>query len=207
MALARNVSGIKVGTSHWQAGESYRGGKPNLNKPRRSFDLSLRDVQPTVCYWEFVYRQPPGMTLRETRKAAKEVGKEIVIWWGEKLWPKHFIRGAGSEYHYQRRKGVTIFLKRRFYGHTDPLVKKGNMYLHLKMSQRASSTSTGGRLRMLGPWYTRDRGQDGNQPDKPDEMTRVSPQDARVMAHMLDVKVRQRVRKALLGKVERGRIQ
>jgi hypothetical protein len=148
---------------------------------QRAYQMTGIDFQ-----WRLTYKTPGSAPERIINKFTKEINKQVLRQWHEEFRPKHFLAGAGSVYHYQRRTVATMVRKRKKYGHNRPIVMRGLTYIALGQIRRLTSTSRTGRLLMRGPWYVghqrRSERTGKLSPHLPSEIKYILPSEALAMA-------------------------
>lgn len=127
---------------------------------------------------EIEYTRSPGTTLKALREGVAPVLAEIGLHWHRKILPKHFTQRGAREYGYQRRTAEYRTNKRKYKGHSQPLVYTGELKRSLKRMAAFFTTKKGVKVRMRGPKYLHWNFTKHAKPiNKPDEITRLSPKE------------------------------
>jgi len=122
---------------------------------------------------------------RGMAKLCKEANKAVMGYWHKEIRPKHFTQKGFSEYKYQRRARATVDMKKKRYGHNDPIVQQGDARAMSSDIKRIRVTPSRASLTVAGPWYMgfRAKRKDGQMsPDLKKELAAISRQDALAMA-------------------------
>ena len=122
---------------------------------------------------------------RPMAKLRKEANKAVMGYWHREIRPKHFTQKGFSEYKYQRRARATVDLKKKKFGHNDPIVQQGDARAMSSDIKSIRATQSRASLTVAGPWYMghRAKRKDGQMsPDLKKELAAISRQDALAMA-------------------------
>lgn len=122
---------------------------------------------------------------RSMAKLRREANKQVMQYWHKEIRPKHFTQKGFSEYKYQRRSRATVDIKKKKFGHNDPIVQQGDARAMSSDIKRIRATQHTASLTVNGPWYMghRAKRKDGQMsPDLKKELSTISYQDAMAMA-------------------------
>ncbi len=122
---------------------------------------------------------------RSMAKLRRDANRQVMQYWHKEIRPKHFTQKGFSEYKYQRRSRATVDIKRKKYGHNDPIVQQGDAREMSSDIKSIRATQHMAALTVAGPWYMghRARRKDGKMsPDLKKELASISRQDAMSMA-------------------------
>ncbi len=130
------------------------------------------------------YRGFDGLKKSTLNREVKKLMQKALRNWHKNTLPRHFRRGAAGRYGYMPRDKKYNRYKQRRYGHSKPLVKTGDLQRMVSRAATIRGTSKRARASMKAPryLYTYKPG----QPDKADEITRLTPDEASKMAIELD---------------------
>lgn len=139
------------------------------------------------------YRGAPHQKMRGFSRAVKAANIDSVEVWHEDVLPLHFTASASRKYRYQPRRGeggrggnkwhrTYTGRKQRYKGHTLPLVWSGQSRREMIRRIRITGTSKSVAGTMYPPRYFWMYRKDLKQPDKADEATRITREEARHLA-------------------------
>lgn len=130
------------------------------------------------------YVGAPDAKAKELRRIIKEGLQQVATGWHADVLPRHFARGAKQRYGYKDRSPQYERRKQRKYHHTVELVYTGQLMREVSRMARVSGTSRRVALSMSAPQYLYKY--KPTQPDKADELTRVTQDEAEGLAKSLD---------------------
>jgi hypothetical protein len=144
------------------------------------------------------------LSVRAHKATMRETLREAAEHWHREIAPKHFQTGAAQRYGYQPRSPRTREIKRRLAargkvadGGALDLVWSGRMRDAVLNAGFIRATAARATLKMVGPFYMKFRafanrrqvtgraGASGQQPDKPKELTTVTPGERRTLAKIM----------------------
>jgi uncharacterized membrane protein len=123
-----------------------------------------------------------GLDAKTFRQFAKASWDACGEFWHEKILPGHFEVSASRKYHYKRRNKKYEQKKERKWGHRKPLVWSGKMEATLTRSAQISATSKGVRVKLPNVKYI--YAYDAGEPNKAEEVIRMSYRDQRRIANV-----------------------
>lgn len=148
---------------------------------------------------------PAAFFKSAVMRAHRGAMEDVVRYWAKHMLPRHFEPGAASRYHYARRRStskrgrvVTNYptRKRAVTGRDAPLQFTGflkTMALAVG-NQRARATRTRTRLVLRNlPPYTTMRRRNPNYPNVPQELTKVTRDEAKKLEEFYLEKARERL--------------
>ena len=130
----------------------------------------------------------PTVMLREFAPVMKAVLQEVVEIWHRRYLPRHFQTGAVAQYNYQKRSRDYMRRKARRKGHQMPLVYGGDLKRQVTRSARIMGSRRRAVASMSGPSYLYRYRKDSRQPDMADELTRVTANEERQLAVLIERK-------------------
>ena len=148
-----------------------------------------------------IYKGSPEVKAKAFRGIVKEGMREILDFWHNKYLPKHFTKAGAREYKYEDRSSTHMKKKIKYYRHADPLVYTGDMKKMLKQMLFISGTAKKATGKMRGPKYLHTKGR--NQPDKADEITRISRPEIQIFAQRMDKHITKKINAVKTTKTKR----
>lgn len=133
-----------------------------------------------------IERKSLVLSAKAMREVVKAGYAHIGRYWHRVLLPKHFRHGAKQEYSYQPRDRWYLIRKARKFGHQLPLVFTGTLQSMVMGYEDVRASAKGVRVVLHGPPHLYKFRKDYNQPDKAEELTRISRADKRILAQELD---------------------
>lgn len=142
----------------------------------------------------------PKLAMRQMNQVQREVGEELGDHWHQHFRPKHFTHAGATEYGYTPRQFEYTRRKFKTEGHTLPLVgpdKRGEV--HSKDASRIRDvrvTATKGEAKIRVVLHTPKLNfrPEGGRIDLRDEMSRISANEGKQLAHIAGVQQAKRFR-------------
>jgi len=108
--------------------------------------------------------------------------------WHKQILPRHFELPAKTEYNYQPRSARHMRRKARLYGHQRPLEYTGEMKRKVMRVRdvRVLQSGKAAKVVLWGPAHLYAYRKDYGQPDKAEELRRISARDAQELARVMD---------------------
>lgn len=139
--------------------------------------------------------RPADVSKRQWPKMLTVANAKAGTYWHKHFFPKHFVYSAKNKYNHQpRTRGYQIRKQRMAAKGVRGVLAPGNvdnvftgrMKTDLMASMTVRAYPTRASVKMTGPTYALMRPYKSNQPNKGDEMTRVTPDEEAKLAEVLD---------------------
>lgn len=127
-----------------------------------------------------------GCSPRRWKSILKRAWDAAGQYWHRVILPKKFTHAGATEYNYQPREQGYEAQKRKKFGHTYPLVWSGELERLARRLMDVRSDSKGARIVIHGPRYLFAYRKNIRQPDKAEELRRVSEADAAAVARVIN---------------------
>ena len=130
----------------------------------------------------------PKVMIRGLAKIFLEAMQEAGLRWHRDTLPKHFEPGASTRYQYESRTRAYRRRKQRLKGHGRPLEWSGTLKRAVTRMAQVTGSKQTVRVKMDtgAAWYATARIRKHKMPDIPGELTKVTRDEERRMARLME---------------------